>query len=477
MKIINATPEYQYIYENGKVVKKELSKEKGIITSFLHPKHLFSITKKFDVHLSEEEIFLEMEKYIYSYPGIDLNKDYKNIFLKIERENNIIIEALLIDTKNLEITFEKVLKTYKYIDFISPSFFAWEEYYNITKLEPKNDIFIYLNKDEAFLTGYSKGKYLFHKSLNKLTTLCKLLDKSEEEVIKILMTKGLDISKYDNENDFYIIDKFFNEFFLKIFNIINFSSNEYQISKFERIIFYSSFEIKGLFSQYENYWSLNGIELKKSILKTEYDHLEYLITVFNAKNYNNENLNLSVFSKPPSFISTKAGKFFLFFIFAVILTAGYGFYKKYLLIQQNEEVNMLQKRFLFLKKRYDKSINAVEKYKKENVSLTKKIKNIKNQINDISSKIDILYKKAKEPLFYNVLAKISKSMKKYSLKAQEILKKDNKITIILISDYDNTKEVTSFMNDLINDGFKNVKSSFIFNEKNNYISKVSFKYE
>ena len=477
MKIINATPNYQYIYENGKVVKKDLVKEKGIVTSFLHPKNLFSITKKFDIHLSEEEIFLEMEKHIYSYPGIDINKEYKSAFLKIEREKSIIIEALLIDVKELQRALENVLKTYKYIEFISPSFLSWSEYYNVSKTEPKNDIFIYFSKDEAFLAGYSKGKYLFHKSLNKLATLCKLLDKSEEEVIEILDQKGLDIGKYEDESEFYIIDKFFNEFFLKVFNIINFSSNEYHVPGFERIVFYSPFEIRGVFQQYENYWHLNGIEFKKSALNTEYDHLEYLTTIFNAKNYNDENINLTVFSKPPFFLTTKAGKFFLFFIFVSVLTVGYGLYKYYTFLHQQDEVKALQKKFLLLKKRYDNEIKAVKTYKKENSMLLKKIKNVKNKINEISVKTDILYKKAKEPLFYNILAKISKSMKRHSLKAKEISKNQNKVTVMIVSNYDNTKEVTSFMNDLINEGFKNVKSYFIFNKKNTYISKVSFEYE
>ena len=477
MKVINATTQYQYVYENGKVIKKELSKEKGIITSFLHPKHLFSITKKFDMHLSEEEMFLEMEKYIYSYPGIDINKEYKSVFLKIEQENNVIIEAVLIDTKELEKNLKDILKIYKYIDFVSPSFLGWKEYYNLTKTEPKNDIFIYFSQNEAFLTCYSGGRYLFHKSLSKLNTLSKLLEKSEEEVIEILNQKGFDISSYEDESEFYIIDKFFNEFFLKVFNIINFSSNEYQIPKFERIVFYSPFEIKDIFKQYENYWSLNGIEFKKSALKTEYDHLEYLITFFNAKHYSDDNINLSVFVKPPVFITTKAGKFFIFLIFAFILTAGYGLYKSYSLLKQQNELRILQKKFSLIKKRYETTLKAVKIYKKENALLLDKIKNVKKQINEVSLKTDILYQKSKQPLFYNILAKISKSMKKHSLKAEKISKKDNFITVIIVSNYDNTQEVTSFMNDLIGYGFKNVNSSFISNEKNSYISKVSFNYE
>ena len=186
---------------------------------------------------------------------------------------------------------------------------------------------------------------------------------------------------------------------------------------------------------------------------------------------------MSVFSKPPFFLTTKAGKFFLFFILVSVLTIGYGLYRYYTLLYQQDEVKALQKKFLLLKKRYDKEIKTVKMYKKENSILLEKIKNVENKINEISVKTDILYKKAKEPLFYNILAKISKSMKRHSLKAKDISKNQNKVTVIIVSNYDNTKEVTSFMNDLINEGFKNVKSYFVFNKKNNYISKVSFEYE
>ena len=477
MKVINATNKYQYIYENGNVVKKELSKEKGIITSFIHPKDVLSIIKKFNKNLSEDEMFLEMEKYIYSYPGVDINKEYKSIFIPIKRDNNVIIEAILIETDRLLENFEDVLNIYKYIDFISPSFLAWEEYYNITKIESKNDIFIYFDENEAFLCGYNEGKYLFHKSLNRIQTLSKLLNKDINETLNVLINKGLDVSKYEDTNEFNIIDKFFNEFFLKVFNIINFSINEYQIAKFDRIIFYSPFEIKGLFAQYENYWALNGIEFKKSILSTEYNHLEYLITIFNAKNYTNDNINLTIFHRPPPFLTTKTGKFVLFLILCIFSIISYVMYEYIVISNQQKEVKILRNKYLKLQKLHDLELKTVKKYEKEDKFLVKEIDNLNKKIGSISNKINKLYTISKEPLFYNILAEIAKGMRKYSLKANKIVKKDKNITIIIVSNYDNTKEVTSFMNELIKDGFKNVKTSFISNKKNYYVSKVSFRYE
>lgn len=477
MKIINATPRYQYVFDNGNVVKEELKKEKGIITSFVNPKDIFSITKKFDASLSEETILLEMEKYIYTYPGIDINKEYQNIFLKINRNNNIILEAVLVDTEQLRNDFSNILDVYKYVDFISPSFLGWEEYYNITKIDPKNDVFIYLSEDEAFLTAFKDGKYLFHKSLNKLQILQKNLNKEMKDVIEILNTKGLDVSQYENGAEFNFVDKFFSEFFLRAFNVMNFSLNEYQIPHFDRLIFYSPFDIKGLFEQYENYWSLNGIEFKKSNISTEYDHLEYLITIYNANHYNDDFINLTIFSKPPSFFTTKAGKFFVFMFVCFILVLGYIGYEEYSIFQKQKDIKKFQKEYLYLRHKLNLEMKKVAKYRKDNKQLNKKVQFVENKIKDISHRIDILYEKSKEPLFYNVLAKITSSMQKYSLQAQKIIKNNQNITIIIVSDFDNTKEVTYFMKDLISYGFKNVKVSYISNQNDNYISKVDFSYE
>ena len=477
MRVINLTPKYQYIFEDGKVVKEELIKEKGIVTSFLYPKDLISITKKFDKNLSEETIILEMEKYVYSYPGIDLNKEYKHIFLKIERENNLILEAVLVDSEDIKKNFKDILEIYKYVNFISPSFLAFEEYYKINKIPPKNDIFIYFSENDAFLAAYSEGKYLFHKSLNRFQTLQKMLNKEKDEVVEILVSKGLDVSSYENGAEFNIVDKFFSEFFLKVFNIMNFSLNEYQVPKFERIIFYSPFEIKNIFSQYENYWAMNGVEFKKSTLPTEYDHLEYLITIFNANNYSNEDINLSIFSSPPSIIKTKAGQFLIVLVFSILGVVGYLFYEKYTLEKSKKEIAYLENRYIKIKKQNPKKIKMLQKFKKENKILISKIELLNKKIDKISSKINFLYDKAKSPLFYNILAKVANSMKKYSLITQSITESDKHITLIIVANKENIDNIPFFLEDLISFGFKNVKSKYIVNDKDFYTSQVDFDYE
>ncbi len=477
MKIINAFENYIYIYEDGKIVKKELIKEKGIVTSFLTPKSFFSLTKKFDKTVSKEEMIIEMEKYIFSYPNIDINKEYKIVYLFTERENKTIAEALLIDTEQLNGEFQKILKIYKYIDFIPPAFLAWEEYYNLTKTEPKNDVFIYFTESEAFLSVYSDGKYLFHKSLNKLSDLEKATNKKPDELLKILSEKGLDRSKYEDENLFFQIDKFFSEFFLKIFNQLNYSINEYEIAKYERIFFYSPFKINYLFEQYTNYWELNGVEFKPVELNTEYNYFEYLTTLFNAKNYLNEDINFSVFKRPPLFIKTPAGRLISFSIFIFVLFICFLLYNFYDLKHLNNNVSYLTEKYKILKKRNDKNVLILNLLKNKLNLLKKEHSAVENQLKNVSEKIDSLYNENKKPLVYNTLAKLTKYLQKYNLKIKTIKKSDNKYFLIIISNFDNTHEIAKFMQDLINEKFKNVISKTVKINKNRYISYVEFENE
>jgi len=474
VKVINALKKYIYVYEDGKVVKKELIKEKGIITSFLTPKSFFSLSKKFDKTVSREEMIIDMEKYIFSYPSIDMNKEYKIIYLFVERTNKTIMEALIIDNDNLNNEFKEIIDIYKYIDFISPSFLVWEEYYNLAKTDKKNDVFVYFDENEAFLSVFSDGDYLFHKSLNKFSDLLKITDKKADELLVILNERGLDRTKYEDEEFFLKIDKFFSEFFLKIFNQLNYSINEYEISKYERIFFYSSFKINYLFEQYTNYWKLNGIEFKPLTLQTEYNQFEYIITVFNAKNYSNEDINFSIFKKPPLFIKTPVGKFisFIFLIFVLfIIFLGQNYYSSY---QLKKEISFLKVKYKTLKQRNNKNLFVLKILQNKITMLNKKYNKINNQIDNITQKINILFNKNKKPLIYNIFVKLTFYLQKYDLKVKEIKKIDNKYFLKIVSKFDNTHEIAKFMQDLINENFKDVTSKTIKVNKNKYISYVEF---
>ena len=473
MKILNVLENYMYVYENGNVVKKELKKEKGVVTSFLLPEDILTITKKFSI-LDEDEILVEMEEYIYSYPTLKKSKDYNIVYNFIRGDDFIIVEALLVDLKLLEKKFFNILKEFKYIDFISPAMLGWGEYYNIKNLSYKNDIFIYFSRDSSFLTAFSNGKYLFHKSLNKFISLNNDIGLNDEELTILLKEKGLDKSKYENIEIFNKVESFFSEFFLKVFNILSFYSNEFSLSKFDRIFFYSPFEINFLQNYYKNYWELNGIEFQLTSLNTSYNHLEYLVTIFNANHYKDEEINFSIFKKPPCFVKTPLGKLFLFVLFLLILSI---LFVKIEVIKINNLSHKLQEEKLVYTKVLNEKLKFLKRVDnlKEKISFSnKKIVFLEKEIVSLLNKVNILSDKAKTPLFYNTFAKIVKCLKKYNLKIYKLVKDGKNYTIVIKSYSDNTRFIAKFMQDLEKEGFINVTSRIIKNKNGVYISYVKF---
>jgi len=247
LKVIYLSKDSIYINENDRVVKKELGYEKGIITSSLGYNHILNITFKLSKDIDKEMLEVEAEKYVFTEGSLDYSKEYKINYIFKEYDDHYNVEAFIVETDVLKKQFEKYLKIYKYIDFISAKPFVFKSYYDISNIKPQNDAFIYLDENEAFLSCFENGEFVFVKSISKLSSLAKQLDVSVDEVKNILMTKGLNQDNYDDIETFNVIDSFFTQFFMKVSNLINYSVSYYGLTKVDRIFFYSPFEIENLF--------------------------------------------------------------------------------------------------------------------------------------------------------------------------------------------------------------------------------------
>ena len=112
MKVIYLTDEYVYINENDRVVRKEFSYEKGIITASIGYSHILNMTFKLQKPIEKEMIEIEAEKYIFTEGSLDYSKEYKiNYFFK-EYEDYYNVEAFIIEIDKIKSEFEKYLKTF-----------------------------------------------------------------------------------------------------------------------------------------------------------------------------------------------------------------------------------------------------------------------------------------------------------------------------------------------------------------------------
>ncbi|AZV47067.1 hypothetical protein C3L23_07210 [Nautilia sp. PV-1] len=475
MKVIYLSENYIYINENDRIIRKELSYEKGIITSSIGYKNVLNITFKLPKNIDKDMLEIEAEKYVFTEGSLDYNKEYKISYVFREFEEFYNVEAFVVDTEVLKKEFEKYLKVFKYIDFISLKPRIFKSYYDITGAAPKNDAFIYLDEEEAFLSCFENGEFVFVKSISKLSSLAKQLDKSLKEVIEILKTKGFNEENYEDKETYSAIENFFSQFFMKVNNLINYSVSYYSLSKIERIFLYSPFEIKGLIENYENFWNLSGIEFKKySLDNTDYDSFDYTAAVYNSRHYLNEEENFSIFPKPVPFYKTKTGTLSLLAVVCFGFVAADAFIKYQTLKQQENKILVLKRKVQRIQREEKLLKTAIAKFQNEAVKLHEQNIDLQKQISDISGKVLYLDNIQKQEPVTNQLADLVKELKKYSLKLISFDKEGTHTQLILTSTFDNSSDIARLMKDLNSMGYKNVTSSEIKNNLGIYIAKVSY---
>jgi len=469
---------YMYEYKDGRVVRKSLKKENGLYTSTIFFKDIINHTFKLPADLEKEDLLIKAEENLYNEAPIYLEDEYKINYHFKKFDDYYIVDAFAVKVELLKKKFASFLKEVKYIDFISPAFFVFEEYYNIKEnITPKNDIFIYFTKEDAFMVGFRDKEFVFVKSLDKFSKLLNFINLKEEDLIKILKEKGLNKDLYGSDAFFDQIDSFFSQFFIKVVNIINYSKNFYHINSFDNIYFYSDMKINNIFEYYSSFWSLSGINFTKFEISSDYDPFEYCATIYNAKHFNLEDVNFSIFLRPPRFYQTQSGQFIIFSFFILLLILGDGLYKYMMINKQKANIIKLQKEVL----QKEKKVKFMQKYINEYTKEIKKEKttlaNIETQINDISAKINSLYKIKKQIPLFNEIGEIINFTTKNDLKITNFEKNKNNFKITITSNIDNSSLIPKLLKILLKKGYKNVSSKRIINNKNGYITVIKYSYE
>ncbi len=476
MKVIYLTNDYIYINENNKIVKKELSYEKGLVTSSLGYNHILNINFKLPKSIEKDMLEIEAEKYIYTEDSLDYTKEYKINYVFKEYDDYYNVEAFVVEINVLKRIYEKFLHIYKHIDFISAKPLIFKNYYDIVNLEPKNDAFIYLDENEAFLSCFEKGEFVFVKSITKLSTLIKQLDISIEELKTILSEKGLNEENYEDEEKekFELIESFFSQFFMKVSNLINYSINYYGFEKIDRIFFYSSFEIKDLYEHYTNFWDLSGIKFEKYDVKSEYDAFDYTASIYNSMHCENENENFSIFPRPIPFYKTKIGIIALLTAACFSVIGADAYFKYQTISKQQKIILTIKKKIAKNKRKSDMLKKVITEYQKNINTIKQQNEALQEQIKNISQKIAFLKEIQKKAPIANEMANLINKLKQYKLKLLSFNKKNFHTDIILISKFRNSSNIAKLMKDLYDLGYKNIVLTEIENNEGIYISKVSY---
>ena len=125
--------------------------------------------------ISDDELKTNVEIKMYDDAGLDLQKKYKITYIKkeLDFEDSVLIEAFAIEVDRITESLSSVLSHTKHIDFLALPFLSFTTLYKNKIIETKNDLFVYIDENEAFLSIYKDGKYLSTKSLMNLDDMAK----------------------------------------------------------------------------------------------------------------------------------------------------------------------------------------------------------------------------------------------------------------------------------------------------------------
>lgn len=438
--------------------------------------------------VSDSELRTMAEIKMYEEAGLDLQKQYKILHIKKELEGSesILVEAFAIEEQKTRTTLQRTLKEEKYIDFLALPFLVFSTLYTHKILAPKNDLFVYLSEQEAFVALYRNGRYISTKSL---ITLAEVLKKLKSENIDLsvaslevhLQEKGLDADAY-SENEigiFTALQSIFVGIFTKINDIVMYNRNIFGFEHIDRIFMNTlNGRIKGL-KNFLDAFGYTDVKLHDFNMLDQAKNNQSFNSIVSLYAYEQlfltkSNENITFFTRPPQFLSTHNGKLVLVASVATALFSLYPLYVYWNIGIIEQESSLLLEQYEAGKKNVA-SLNAqLAKLKGDlKTAYTHKAEKDKTIVM-IDQSIDELYDMKQASMSYvDFMIKVNQLLKKYGLMVHSIEQKGTtKMSIEVIAKSQERDSIAKFMESLLQEGFTSVTTDEVRSEKLVYVSKI-----
>ena len=421
---LNAYTDKKYIYKGDKFnpLNKFSYSTSNFVTSYISNKDLISTTIHLSRSIPEEDIADILDIKAYEELGLDQATEYIISSKEVEnsgeeREYHIFVA----EPEVLDELFLPVKEQTKFIDFIIPAPLLYKSLYKKEILQDNGThCFVYFTKQDAFVTFYKDGEYLYSKSVefsleHIYDKYCEMVGEKidESEFFTILETEGLKTAKGEYQQNFM---KIFSEVFITINDIIIYAKRAFQLDTIDHMFIGSvSGPIIGLDDYSQNYLGLQSGDLNFnfSIDNDEWytDQLQYLM-LLNSLDYMEDSesfINLSTYPRPPSFINRASGQFIISTFAAISLGLAYpliflvGSYindaKIHVLTSEDkkltEESNKYKKILGAKKSKIAALDKKIEKFSKQYAGKTKTLTAIYNKKVNYSLKSEMFYTIAK----------------------------------------------------------------------------------
>ncbi len=335
---LNAYADKSYIFKNDSFqsLKKLSYNTSNFITSYVSNKDMISATIQLNRSIPEEDIADILEIKAYEELGLDQARNY--IISSIEVENGgeeREYHLFVAEPEVLNELYLPIKKETKYLDLIVPAPLLYKSLYKKEILSDSGThCFMYFTMQDAFVTFYNNGEYLYSKSIEfSLEQIyekyCEIVGEQvdEKEFFSILETEGLKTTNSNYQQNFM---KIFGEVFITINDVIIYTKRAFQLNTIDKM-FIGSIQgpIIGLDEYSQNYLGLQSedFNFNYNVSNDEWytDQLQYLM-LLSAFDYMEDDasiVNLTMFPRAPSFMNRASGQFIISTLAAISVGLAY----------------------------------------------------------------------------------------------------------------------------------------------------------
>ncbi len=452
---------YAYAKNEIKLNKLEKSDKNAFFISYLQTRDIISAAIDISRNIPDSDLKDAIEIKVYDELALDSSIEYVISYLETDAKdaknrsfNVFVIDANLMQSKLLPIK-EKT----RYIDYVTAAPFLIKALYRKNFLEPEGThCFVYFQKSDAFLSIYKGGEYVYSKSLHYSLKeinekFCELVGEriDEEDFYKLLTNEGLRATNNQYQQS---LMQLFGEIFLYISDVLVFTKRSYNIDYIDKL--YLGSEI-GTFSGIEeygkSYLGLESFEFNFSIAinsKEWYIDQIHILMMLSAQLYienPDDNLNFSIYKRPPPLRHRPAGKLLGILAASIIIGLAYPAYQfayhsflSLKAVKETSDYNELFKRTSNIRQQL-----ATLKAEKDKVDTL-----VKNETTkfEFRKKLlsEIYHKKISYPMKAAILLEVFQLSNKNDCKVEAVDFKKNQLDIFVRNRSE--KKVTEFIQDL-----------------------------
>ncbi|NEW61324.1 hypothetical protein GSY74_08510, partial [Sulfurovum sp. bin170] len=457
-KIITVDPythtDYEYREQVLKPIEKLSLDNKNFVISYIRNRDM--IIASFDIGYGVDEAELDDMLYMKAYDelGLDPEKEYTISHQKADSdESSGVYNLFITEPEVIEENTAYVLEKTSYIDLLIPAPLLYKTLYTSETLDSsESHCYIYFTMDDAFVTIYKNGEFLYSKSLEySLTQIyekyCAMIGEKvdKKEFFEILESEGLKATDSDYQQN---LMKMFGEIFLQINDIIIYTKRAYGIDVIQKLFLGSiKSPIIGLGDYGYNYLGIPTFNLDFNFgMKNDewyVDQFQYMMVQSGLDYIQNPRkvMNLTTVPRPPVFSKRASGQFIISATLSSLLALGVPIFylvQSYLIDAHILQLSSENANYSKITAKYKKILKEKRDIIKENKKELAKINNIFD--GKAKTLTSIYNKKVDYRLKSGLLNKFAHDLIEYEVKLEKISSDEDNFTLSVVSDDD--KKIT-----------------------------------